>query len=156
GRTGSRFLDNSHPYALDLDLFGAGSLFELLCTARTTAGEQALAGWLLQPADVAEVEARQSAVAELRPRVDLREEMALLGADVPEGIDLDGLAAWGAAPPALVAPRLRILGLILALVAVGTLLGWAFLNLGVSPFLTVIFLETLIALRLRRGVKRVI
>src|SRR5262245_35028744 len=156
GRTSTRFLDNSHPYALDLDLFGSGSLFELLCTVRTTAGEQALAGWLLQPADAEEVKARQSAIAELRPRVDLREESALLGADVPEGIDLDGLAAWGAAPPALVAPRLRIFGLILAFLAVVTLLGWAFLNLGASPFLSVIFLEALLALRLRRGVRRVL
>ena len=39
GETGERFLDSSHPYARDLDLFGQGSLFELLCTARTKAGE---------------------------------------------------------------------------------------------------------------------
>ncbi|MEO1172754.1 MAG: DNA mismatch repair protein MutS, partial [Myxococcota bacterium] len=27
-------VDDSHPYAADLDLFGAGSLFDLICTAR--------------------------------------------------------------------------------------------------------------------------
>src|SRR5436189_696237 len=29
GSTGERFLERSHPYAEDLDLFGTGSLFEL-------------------------------------------------------------------------------------------------------------------------------
>ncbi|MGH9392800.1 MAG: hypothetical protein ACRD1E_01420, partial [Terriglobales bacterium] len=31
GRSGSEFLDPEHPYAADLDLFGHGSLFELMC-----------------------------------------------------------------------------------------------------------------------------
>src|SRR5262245_43330684 len=35
GVSGSEFLDVDHPYAADLDLFGTGSLFERLCTART-------------------------------------------------------------------------------------------------------------------------
>ncbi len=50
GETGDRFSDPSHPYARDLDLFGKGSLFELLCDARTPVGEETLAKWLLSPA----------------------------------------------------------------------------------------------------------
>src|SRR5262249_59703953 len=46
GEGGERFLDPAHPYARDLDLFGRGSLFQLLSTARTHAGETTLAGWL--------------------------------------------------------------------------------------------------------------
>jgi len=45
GETGERFLDGAHTYAADLDLFGQGSLFELLSTARTRMGEEALARW---------------------------------------------------------------------------------------------------------------
>ena len=40
GETGEQFLDPMHPYARDLDIFGRASLFELLCTARTRAGEE--------------------------------------------------------------------------------------------------------------------
>ncbi len=47
GATGERFLEASDPCARDLDLFGRASLFELLCTARTRAGEETLARWLL-------------------------------------------------------------------------------------------------------------
>ncbi len=40
GNQGERFRDPKHLYAEDLDLFGRGSLFEMLSTARTgTAGE---------------------------------------------------------------------------------------------------------------------
>ena len=67
GESGERFLVADHPYAADLDLFGRGSLFELLTTARIRAGEETLARWLLAPADIAEVRARQEAVRELQP-----------------------------------------------------------------------------------------
>ena len=50
GQGGERFHDPSHPYAEDLDVFGKGSLFELLNTARLRSGEETLAQWLLKPA----------------------------------------------------------------------------------------------------------
>ena len=65
GNYGERFLEPSHPYARDLDLFGRASVFELLCTARTGAGEEALARWLLVAAPPDEVRARQAAATEL-------------------------------------------------------------------------------------------
>jgi hypothetical protein len=156
GKTGERFLDAAHPYALDLDLFGKGSLFELLCIAQTSSGQETLASWLLRPAAAAEISARQCAVEELAPRLDLREEIAQLGADVPEGTDLHGLAAWGAAPPKLVAPRIRIVATILGVAATLTLMGWGFREWSASPFLAVVFLESLFAVQLRRRVTVVI
>src|SRR5581483_9831886 len=50
GQSGEAFRDASHVYADDLDIFGRGSLFELVSTARTGAGERTLAQWLLAPA----------------------------------------------------------------------------------------------------------
>jgi hypothetical protein len=103
GEGGARYLDPAHPYARDLDLFGKGSLFELLCTARTHIGEDTLARWLLAPAPPDAVRARQEAVEELRPRVDLREELAILAEEARAGVDPASLAAWGEAPPLLAA-----------------------------------------------------
>jgi hypothetical protein len=91
---GSRFADDAHPYAADLDLFGPGSLFERLTACRTRVGEDTLAAWLKGPAAPAEVKARQEAVADLRPRLDLREAVAVAGSDVPAA-DYQPLAAWG-------------------------------------------------------------
>ena len=101
GEPGDRYLDPAHPYAVDLDLFGKGSVFELLSTARTRIGEDTLANWLMNPATPATVRARQEAVNELRPRVDLREELAVLAEEARTGVEPIALAAWGEAPPIL-------------------------------------------------------
>ncbi|MSO81761.1 MAG: DNA mismatch repair protein MutS [Acidobacteria bacterium] len=101
GEAGERFHDEHHLYANDLDLFGRGSLFELLSIARTRAGEERLADWLRQPASVDEVRARQEAVEELAPALDLREAVALAGADVRAGVDSDALVRWAEGAPGL-------------------------------------------------------
>jgi hypothetical protein len=101
GESGQSYLDPAHPYAQDLDLFGQGSLFELLCSARTHIGEDTLARWLLEPADPDTVRARQEAVEELRPRVDLREDLAVMAEDARSGVHPAALAAWGEAPALL-------------------------------------------------------
>lgn len=94
GVTGEDRLDPHHPYAGDLDIFGRGSLFELLCQARTRAGESRLASWLLSPADPTTIRVRQQLVTELRDNLDLREDLALLGEDVRSAIDDQSLISW--------------------------------------------------------------
>ena len=94
---GANFADENHPYAADLDLFGPGSLFERLTACRTQIGESTLAAWLGGPAIPAEVKARQEAVDDLKPRIDLRESVAVAGANIPAA-DCRPLAAWGTAP----------------------------------------------------------
>jgi hypothetical protein len=97
GRGGEAF-DDDHPYARDLDLFGTASLFELLNTARTEAGEATLADWLKNGAPVDEVLARQTAVDELRNRIDFREDLAVLAAE--SHVSRTGaLAQWARSAP---------------------------------------------------------
>jgi MutS domain V/MutS domain III len=98
GEPGERFRDDGHVYANDLDLFGRGSLFELLSLARTRSGEETLARWLTSPADAAEIQARQDAVAELSSALDLREQLALAGGDVRASVQTDRLLEWAESP----------------------------------------------------------
>ncbi len=100
GNSGARYADEAHPYAGDLDIFGPASLFERLCTTRTSLGEGTLASWLLAAAPPDEVRARQAAVDELRGDIDLREEISLAGDDVARGIDPEQMRAWATEPPA--------------------------------------------------------
>ncbi|HEX9290523.1 MAG TPA: DNA mismatch repair protein MutS [Anaeromyxobacteraceae bacterium] len=123
GDGGARYASDEHPYARDLDLFGEGSLFELLCTARTRPGADALAAWLLAPASAPEARARQRAVAELSPRLDLREDLAVLGEDVRADVHAERLTAWGAAPRLLRA-WLTLPAAAVAIAAVAALAGW--------------------------------
>lgn len=98
GETGERFNDPHHEYAADLDLFGKGSLFELLSTARTRMGEDTLAKWLLGPAMVESIRERHAAIIELRDQLDLRESLAVLGENARVGVHADGLFKWAEAP----------------------------------------------------------
>jgi ABC-type multidrug transport system fused ATPase/permease subunit len=71
--------DADEPYAADLDIFGRASLFQLLETVSTHVGEATLGQWLREFAPPQTVRARQEAVAELAPLIDLRDELALRG-----------------------------------------------------------------------------
>ncbi len=156
GQTGQRFLDESHPYAADLDLFGKGSLFELLCTARTRHGEETLAAWLRGPATPEEVQARQGAVAELRPLLDLREELGLLGADIGGGADFTALVAWGNAEPILTRQWPRWVALAIGCVVLVALAGALLLDWGAIPFAVAVAVELLFAWWLLDRVGRVL
>jgi hypothetical protein len=94
---GERFAPEQHPYAKDLDLFGQRSLFQLLNTAETAAGQGTLAAWLLSGASVKTVRERQEAVRELAARPDLREDLAVLAHDARAKMRPDVLFSWGEA-----------------------------------------------------------
>ena len=154
GATGDRFRDETHPYSDDLDLFGKGSLFQLLSTARTRPGEEMLASWLLAPAPVEELRARQRGIEELRPMLDLREDLAVLGADVGPELQPQKLAGWGEAPASgeLHRPRLLALGLAVLSIAAGVL--WAVADIR-APFLILFIADVAFTFRWRHWMDHV-
>ncbi len=154
GQQGNRFLDDQHPCARDLDLFGPGSLFERLHLAGTPLGQETLAAWLRTPAGIEEVRGRQRAVAELRDRLDLREDIALLGQQVPARWQTADLAAWASAgSPQSGIRGIRLLTAGCAALTAFTLAG-CLLGHGSVPFLAALALTSGIALGLRGRVRR--
>ena len=152
GPTGEGFLDPAHPYASDLDLFGAGSLFERLSRARTRVGEVTLAQWLSIPADLETIRSRQAAVEELSVDLDLREEFALAGTDVGAGMHPDALREWGRAS---VDPGLRGLRGVAFASACATFAGgaaWLSGLVGPIPFEIMLVLQSLFAIGVRSRV----
>jgi hypothetical protein len=123
GSGGDRYVDATHPYSDDLDLFGAGSLFQLLWRGATRLGEDRLAAWLLTPADRDIVAARQEAVRELVPRFDLRETLGLT-----ESAESDGnqnlLRAWAGVSARPIAGGIRLAAVALTVVFWSSLLLW--------------------------------
>ena len=151
GETGDRFRDPSHLYAADLDLFGPASLFELLSIARTRAGEDTLAGWLLTAAPPAEIASRQQATEDLTARLDLREALSLAGSDVRAGVHTEALVAWAEAPSMLGAAWLRPVAIALTAAAVATVTWW--LSTGNStPLVIIVVVEIVFAWPLRERV----
>lgn len=155
GERGERYRNPLHPYAEDIDLFGSGSLFELLCTARTRAGEDILAAWLLAPATPQEIRARQAAIAELRPKLALREELALLGEDLRAGLHAEALSAWGQHQPLTNLQAFRWLtALLCAASVVG--LGLVIAGFGSIPLNIILVINALVGLGLRPRVNAII
>src|SRR5439155_347194 len=156
GSDGGRFHDDNHPYVADLDLFGPGSVFERLTACRTRVGEDTLAAWLKAPADPAEVAARQAAAADLRPRLDLREALAVTGGAVPEGTDYAKLAAWGDTPPEPVPGWKRWAVEVLGWGNVLAWTGWLVVGTGPLPVLGFGLVSFAVALPLGAWARRVL
>jgi hypothetical protein len=156
GAQGERFRDPKHCYADDLDLFGRGSLFELLSAARTATGERILAGWLLAPCERGVVIARQQAVAELRDRIDLREDLALMGEEVRAAIDDRSLQAWGERPRVSFFRGARVVAPVLAATAVVTLGLFLGQILSLRWFLGTILLEVVFGFWVREAAIEVV
>ena len=65
-RGGAEFLNTSHFYSYDLDLFGEGSIYQFLNRTATKTGSRKLANWLISPPILKkEIERKQKAVKEL-------------------------------------------------------------------------------------------
>ncbi len=157
GETGETFADADHPYASDLDLFGRGSLFELISVARTCQGENELASWLLSPAEPEEIRSRQAAVSELRQELDLRELLATLGDDVRSDLDEARLVSWCAAPRPLARwSWLPAVLLVLGIANVGALVAWLSGSLDVRLMLAIFSIGTLVFLVVRNEVAKVL
>ena len=124
GEPGERFRNPDHLYANDLDLFGPASLFELLSIARTRAGEDTLAAWLLTPAAPEEIRARQEATQDLTARLDLREALSLAGTDVRAAVHSDALVAWAEGPALLGSSWLRPAAVLLTVAAIASIALW--------------------------------
>jgi len=135
GNPGGRFADEGHLYGADLDLFGPGSLYELLCTARTRVGEERLASWLAAPAAPEVIRLRQAAVQELRPRLALREELAVIAEQARGGVDSAALARWVARPARPFPSAARLACALLAVWNAAAGVAWAAGAAGAEPFL---------------------
>ncbi|MSV28410.1 MAG: mismatch repair protein [Bryobacterales bacterium] len=125
GEAGERFRDPAHPYSEDLDLFGKGGLFDLLSAARTVVGENTLAKWLLAPSPVTEIRERHGAVEDLRPRLDFREDLAVLAEDLRTGGGGGSLVNWAEEPGAIAIRGARVTAVLLSCVVLAAAIAWA-------------------------------
>ncbi|HEY2171021.1 MAG TPA: hypothetical protein VGJ30_15455, partial [Candidatus Angelobacter sp.] len=151
GETGEEFKDPLHLYAEDLDILGEGSLFQLLSTARTNMGKQSLAGWLLNHADVQEIQKRQAAVAELRSRLDFREGLAVTGESERIAAKPEALIAWSREESGLRDGRWWAAALALLSIAAlvfGFMVMW-------TPFIILLLINGVITSRARHRLEKI-
>ena len=97
---GKEWIDASHPFSLDLDVFGEHSLFQCLNRTCTPFGKDTLSRWLRQPLDnKVEIESRQQAIQELGRYNDFRETFRITGCLYKDDkTTMEDLKKWIEAP----------------------------------------------------------
>ena len=155
GQTGERFRNPEHVYADDLDLFGRGCLFELLSTSRLPMGESQLAEWLCAPSSTATILERQGLVAELRDKLDLHRDLAVIGEELRARLNPESLTGWAEERRVMPGVATRVAAIVLALAAVTAIVFYV-ATFTYWPVLTVLMIEVFFRRSLRRQVHSVI
>ncbi len=93
---GSRYVDPSHVYSHDLDLFGKSSLFQFLNRCATRLGENRLANDLAHlTLNKEAILLRQHAIRELGSKIEFRQECWAIGKQIHDvDFNLDSLWVW--------------------------------------------------------------
>jgi hypothetical protein len=149
GQTGENFRARNYLYAEDLDIFGRGSLFQLLSQARLPMGEDQLVEWLCAPSELSEILARQKLVEELRPNLDLREYLAVTTQALWARLDPQTLLGWAESKAVLPAGIWRGVAVVLPLAFLATLVAWHTSHF-YTPLLFVLALEIMMRRWLHR------
>ena len=102
-----------------------------------------------------EIGARQQAITELRGRLDLREQLALLGDDVRHVLDPTPLTAWASAPDAPRPRHVRAIAIVFSVLTSAALIGWWVLGWSPAPALLAIVAHGAFALRQERWLRAV-
>ena len=84
---GEQFIDPDHPNTVDMDIFGAYSLFQYCNRTSTAIGQTALANFLSRPTSKEDILARQIAIKELGPKLEWRQNFQATGRDTKDNTD---------------------------------------------------------------------
>jgi hypothetical protein len=114
-------------------------------------GKRCLARWLLTHADIQEIQERQAAVAELKSRLDFREDLAVSGESERIAAKPEALIAWAREESGLKDGRWWALGLaILSMAALvfGFTVMW-------TPFILLLLINGIVTSRARHRLEKV-
>lgn len=119
---GFEFNDFNHPYSYDLDIFGTHSLFQNLNRTATFIGKKTLAERLITILSNDEIEENQAAIAELRDKLDWRQEFLAL-AKVSQDIQssYENLLKWSVFNSKPISLLSRIISFVLPALFIGFL-----------------------------------
>lgn len=142
--TGAEFVFEEHFYNQDIDLFGSGSIFQLINRTATKAGKEKLAGYL-NANETTAVAAKQAAIQELSQKANWRQNYSAIAQLIRTKIEnktiTNWLSSYQSSMPSFarflpmtftVLSALILVGFGLDLIAGPLLTVWFFLGLGIS------------------------
>lgn len=159
GNTQTHYIDDGHLYAKDLDIFGEGSLFELMCSAKTTSGEQQLASWLTTASNKKDIIERQNAIQELTQHLQLREDIYLCTRKMQSLINPQKLSQWATASHQIspgLSKSLRFLFVFCGVAAIGAIVSCFFSDYGIGILAAIGIIEWIIGRLLKDKISPII
>lgn len=120
--SGQSFMDSTHPFSYDLDIFGKGSVYQLLNRTVTLGGGDHLAGHLKQPVTNPEaIKTRQEIVEELATMPSFLQDFRVAGMSVEEEPeDYERVQQWLKAPDDFISSKIALAAFyIMPLVTIG-------------------------------------
>lgn len=144
---GKQYLDLSHPYAIDLDIFGDYSIFQYFNRTATNIGQKTFANYLLAPAEKSEILARQEAGKDLKNRLEWRQNFQAIGHNSEENEDdIRRLLNWLNEPTIILENKvLRAVKIILPIVFVASIITIFFgfpYQIAVAVFILNLFVQS--------------
>lgn len=121
---GEGYVDHSHDYSFDIDIFGSGSLFCFLNRTVTGSGSEILAKWISDPYEISkDLLSRQEIIRELAEKVEWRHRFMAEGMRVPlDKESVNRLLGWINETPAYrITVTRKILMYLLPLLALSAL-----------------------------------
>ncbi|WP_430613587.1 MutS-related protein [Flavobacterium sp. JP2137] len=120
---GKEFMQTQHPYAYDLDIFGAQSLFQFLNRSASHIGKFQLANLLNRVLPASEILENQEAVKELSTQVEWRQNISALSKMAPiQKADYERIKTWANSDAVSLSSATRIASFVvpvLLLIAIG-------------------------------------
>jgi MutS domain V len=122
---GSEFVNPSHSYSYDLDIFGKRSLFQHVNRTANSIGKEKLAHYFLFDFNKKEILDNQAAIKELTDMVDWRQRFYAIGLLDPDSPDaVKRLMAWFQTPVKTVSPLVRALCYVFPTALMASIIGF--------------------------------
>ncbi len=142
--TGEEFLDASHEFSYDIDLFGTASFFQYLNRATTKEGKNRLAR-LLASNDISAIAKRQEAIQELAQKATWRQHFSAIALLINVETTSTSITHWLHGYKSFIPKSIRYLPLIFSILSIAVItlvslqilpflvaLLWLFLGLGIT------------------------
>lgn len=139
--TGQEYIDPTHDFSNDLDIFGKKSLFAYINRSASFIGKQKLVAWITHPlTDIEKIRIRQDAVQELSLQTDLRIDFLANGMTSQENrTDAQTIAELAESSPSYVAKWMKYILPFIPWVFGLLVLAWIF-GIGTGNYILFLFL----------------
>lgn len=121
--TGDEFIFEGHHYNQDIDLFGQGSLFQLLNRTGTRNGKTKLAAWL-NSNDISTVKEKQEAVDEMSQKAEWRQHFEASAKIIENEVNSDEIINWIKSYESQIPKAFSRIPLIFSILSFGMIAAW--------------------------------